>query len=209
MASEVTICNRALSFLGHTEITALDATDRTSRLCRLHYTESRDALLAMHQWNFAVRRVALAAIVNVPVFEYSTAFGIPEDCVKIIRTSIDSEETRYPYRREAVLDTTVTPNQLRQCIVTDATELSLEYIARVTDPNAMSVLFREALSAKLAAEMCVALTDSASRASQLAQTAQDKVRLAMSTDAQEGTPREIYTNDWLDSREGGSWYGTD
>lgn len=57
--TEVSICNMALSRVGHTTITALSDANDAARQCNLHYEPSRDALLRSHPWNFAVKRTRL------------------------------------------------------------------------------------------------------------------------------------------------------
>lgn len=62
--TEVSICNIALSRIGHpamtgTTIALLAGTDEAQRQCTIHYEPSRDALLRSHPWNFATKRTRL------------------------------------------------------------------------------------------------------------------------------------------------------
>lgn len=52
-ATELEICNLALSALKEAPVAALDNSTDTSALCVLHYTAARDELLRMARWNFA------------------------------------------------------------------------------------------------------------------------------------------------------------
>ena len=57
MASEVDICNRALSKLGAARITSLTEDSVNARACNAMYESVRDAELRAHPWNFAMKRV--------------------------------------------------------------------------------------------------------------------------------------------------------
>lgn len=57
--TEVSICNMALSRIGHTTISALSDANDAARQCNLHYEPSRDGLLRAHPWNFAMKRTRL------------------------------------------------------------------------------------------------------------------------------------------------------
>lgn len=188
MASEVSICNIALTRLGHDAITSLGADVKAARLCALHYPETRDYLLRAHPWNFAVKRVDLGLHVDAPTFEYGYQFTLPDDCLKVIRTESESLGWTDDYRIEG-----------RKLLAHD-TAVGIEYISRVTDPNEMDALFRDALSARLAAELAVGMTDNATLAKELFEIAENKLRLAFTADAQEGTPRDHNSDVWLVAR---------
>jgi len=94
MATDVDIANLALSNIGHAPdlVTSLASTDTTSKLLNLHYPIARDALLNEHNWNFAIKRVALALNATEPVFEFTYAYNLPSDYLRVIRTNLDFED---------------------------------------------------------------------------------------------------------------------
>jgi hypothetical protein len=98
-----------------------------------------------------------------------------------------------PYRIEGLADGS-------RVLLADSTTMGLEYIARVTDPNQMDAAFRDALSSRLAAEICPFMTDNATLAEKLWEIAENKLRIAMTMDAQEGTPRDPNPDEWLRAR---------
>lgn len=61
MATEIDIANLALSHVGSSNrITALDGVgSEENRQCFLHYVPARNAMLAAHPWNFAIKRTTL------------------------------------------------------------------------------------------------------------------------------------------------------
>jgi hypothetical protein len=67
MASEVTICNRALQSIGtRTQISALTEASVEARNCNLIYADTRDEVLAMAHWNFAKKTEYLSLLKQAP-----------------------------------------------------------------------------------------------------------------------------------------------
>ncbi len=91
MTTDVQIVNLALSHLGHAPdtITTLAGTDTTSLLANLHYPIARDVLLTTHNWNFAIKRIALGLNASEPVYEFTYAYDLPSDHLRVIRTNLD------------------------------------------------------------------------------------------------------------------------
>lgn len=58
-ATELEICNAALSRLGAPSISSLSDVDKKAQTCSLMYPRTRDNLLRSHPWNFALKRVEL------------------------------------------------------------------------------------------------------------------------------------------------------
>lgn len=83
--SPVKICNLALSLLKQGPVTNIDipSTD-TESLCKLHYPQQRRATLRSHVWNFAIKRVILAANATAPLFGFSTAYDLPPDFIRFL-----------------------------------------------------------------------------------------------------------------------------
>lgn len=86
MASEVEICNLALSHLGDSAtVASIDPPEGSSQAehCARFYPIARDSLLELHDWSFATLRIALAQVANAwPEWRY--AYARPSDAVKII-----------------------------------------------------------------------------------------------------------------------------
>jgi len=193
MASQTSICNIALTRIGHETITDITEDNKAARMCSVHYADTLESMLRAHPWNFAVRRVELAQLTATPEYEFAYQYTLPSDCLKVLRTEDDSAGYYTEYRIESL-------STGERVLVTDAGTCKLEYIASVTDPNLMDALFRDAFSARLSAELAVVLTDNASLAEKLWQIGEEKLRLAMTMDAQEGTPRDIIADQWLQAR---------
>src|SRR3954468_25037564 len=104
MASEVTICNRALQSIGtRTTIASLSELSVEARNCALIYDDTRDEVLQMAYWNFAQKTVYLALLKSAPGTPSNSAstatqwttdypsppwlyeYAYPEDCIQLSR----------------------------------------------------------------------------------------------------------------------------
>jgi hypothetical protein len=206
VTSEVQLCNMSLTRLGHPTITSLDQDTKGAALCKLHYPILRDAVLRAHPWNFAIKRAELASLASPGIaFEYTAKFALPDDCLKILRTSEDADGmpagvvygypglvgggAGYSYRVEG------------KYILTNGTTCKIEYVARITDVAQFDALFVDALSARLTAEIAMAMTDNAKMSEYAMQSYEAKIREARQIDAQEGTPRDIVdATGWIMAR---------
>ena len=195
---EITIYNLALTRLGHNEFveTASDTTT-AAKVCRLHYEPTRRAVLEAHPWNFAVKRAELAALTDAPNHEFDYAFALPADFLRIVRTSLEADGyTDAEYR----IETMVSGGDTIRVLVTNDETLSIEYLADVTDPNLVSATFADLMAARLAAEISMSITDTMSASQALWQIYESKLREARTTDAQQGTPREHFADQWITAR---------
>lgn len=216
MTSELDIYNLALTRIGHEPVSSLTEASKGADRCRLHYPAMRDAVLRAHPWNFAIRRAALAQLSFTPAFEFTYAFALPTDpyCLKVLRTSYEAEGYSstsvygYPglvgygampieYRIETV---SIDGTDVRALLCNESS-MSIEYIARITDTSQYDALFVDALAARLAAEIAIAMTDNHAASRTMMEFYQMKLSEARVVDAQEGTPRDVVNTDaWLIAR---------
>lgn len=189
-ASDVQIANIALQKLGAQAINDFSDDSDAARLADLTYAELRDVVLREHPWNFAMKRAALAALVDVPAWGYARLFQLPTDCLRVF--AIDNPN-REPWKVEGLR------------IATDlAAPLNILYVAQVTDPTQFDVLFREALSARLAMEWAETLTGTSTLQVQMAQLYARKIQDARGVDGQEGSVEQWDVFEWVESRFTGS-----
>tara|TARA_R110000851_G_scaffold41032_3_gene103213 strand:- start:783 stop:1337 length:555 start_codon:yes stop_codon:yes gene_type:complete len=178
----VEIANRSLTYLGANPITSLVDDTKEARSCNRLYAQTLDQLLRDHPWNFALKRVALAANTTAPVYEYTNAFDFPDSCLRIIE-----------------VDTTLAWVVEGRQIVTDAgAPLNIVYTERVTDPNLFDVKFIEVYALRLAADIAYDVTASQT----VAQNAENKfavlLKEARIIDGQEALSAS--ETSWLESR---------
>lgn len=202
MATETDICNLALVSLGHQTITSMDEASKGASLCKLRYPICRDMLLAHHPWNFAIRRTVLAKETAVPGHEFEARHTLPNDCLRVWRTNWEADGDTYTeWRVEG------------GALVCNEDVVRIEYITRVTNAGDFPIWFADLLSAQIAAELAIPMTDNAALAERLQGAAERKLTMCRSQDAQEGKPRMVIdTNDFLNAREGSHmiqwWSGT-
>ena len=143
MASVVDICNSALNLLGASTISALSDDSKNARLCNQRYEPVRNRVFRSHNWNCLIKRVQLAQNSTAPVVEYSFAYALPSDSLRVLKihnATVDSIESNLDYKIEGIN------------IVTNETTVFLVYVALDTDPNNYDAYLREAVSHQLAAD---------------------------------------------------------
>jgi len=185
MASVISICNSALIKLGANRITALTETSKEARLCNAQYEVVRDRLLQSHPWNFAIKRIALNKLSEVPAFGWDGYYQLPTDYLRVLTVFPD-----YPFEVEG------------DRVLSDAGDVSIRYMYSATDPSKYPPRFAEALAYELAKELSYALVQSNAQQAQLFTIADDYLRKTRSYDAQEGTPQQFFSSSWVDSRDG-------
>jgi hypothetical protein len=187
VSSSTQICNIALSKIGQDSILSLDENTRSGRICNLIYNDERKVVLRAHNWNFATKRVELAQLTSIPDYEYSYYYQLPSDFVKIIGHSYE-EYSDFKYKIEG------------DKLLTNEGSISIKYIYDVVAVELFYSLFKQALSAKIAAEASVFLTDDEVLYDRMMLSYNDKISQAKNVDSQEGTPDNFITSTWINSR---------
>jgi hypothetical protein len=189
MASDVDIANRALQKLGAARITSLTEDSVQARACNLCYEPLRDAELRAHPWNFSIKRAQLAADATAPLFGPATAYTLPVDFLRLLPPD--------PVTNYNTLDWKIEGKK----ILTDETgALDVRYIYRVTDAGEFDALFIEALSARMAVEMCEELTQSNTKAQLMREDYKSALREARKLNAFENIPAEQQDDTWITAR---------
>lgn len=191
MASIVEMANQALLMLGENTIISMTTDSEAARLCNGRFAYVRDATLRAYPWNCALVRASLARSATAPTWGYDYQYALPTDpyCLRVLK--MKEHEKDYGGYEWKVSG---------RYIETDATTCTIQYIKQVIDPNEMDILLREAISARLAAEICFPLTGSKTMQELMWAAYEKKIREAKSTDAQEGTPEEYTEDTFVDAR---------
>ena len=186
MASVIQIANRALTKLGSARIISLDDDNKQARAVKSCYEDLRDDELRSHRWSFAMKRTSLPADSEAPAFGFTYAYTLPADFLRL-----DMVNDEFPavvmdnYSGAETNDYAIEGNKILANI---APPLKLRYIARIEDPNQYDVLFREALSCRIAAELCEDLTQSNQKRELAWQEYKQAVSKAIRTNAIEKPP---------------------
>ena len=191
MASTVDMCNSALNLLGASTISSLTEDTKNARLCNQRFEPIRDRVFRSHNWNCLIKRVELAQNSTAPVMEYTNAYALPSDSLRVLKIfdgTTDSIESGLEYKIEG------------KNIVTDQTTVYLIYIALDTDPNNYDAYLREAISHQLAADLAYSITNNATLANNYLLRANERLREARFIDATENSLETIEANDFTNAR---------
>ena len=159
--NSVDICNTALSRLGAEFIASIDGRSKNARLCKLHYEHLRRTLQETRRFAFCVHRQAwgdptkskISPQASTPDWGYEFSYKVPPGS-KIVRAQAPDHGCQ-PYDYEDIE------------WVQDGIHLYCDYnpvwvtmVVDQTDPAEFSDMFIEVLVARMAAEMCIAITQS-------------------------------------------------
>lgn len=172
--SPVQLCARALVKLGCAPIAAFDEPGAEAEVARHLYAPVRDALLSQHPWSFATAQASLPRLAAPPVADYAHAFQLPADFLRALSAGTPLRARGLVYR--------IAGDRLHA----DAEQVMLTYIFRPAD-GALPAYFDWLLIARLAAEFCLPLTESTSRAAVLAEMAEQELRRAKLVDSQQAS----------------------
>ena len=183
--TDVSICNSALAKLGAERIISLSDTSARAVLMKEQFEKIRDELLYSHPWNFATARAEIAPLVADPLYDFDYQFQLPSDCLRVIGTDIPNAGA---WKVEG------------RILVCNQNAVNIKYIKQVTDASQFTPGFAEVLAAKLAADVCYAITQSATLQDRMDMKYRDQLRQARSFDAQESTGDRVYADTWFNSR---------
>ena len=187
VASVVELVNNALMELGEPNlITSLSDPTRPAILANQKYAGVRDATLRAYPWNCAITRKNLAPVSAAPVYEWSQAFNLPPDCLRVLGLELLSDEWTVEGRQ----------------ILTNATSINMKYIKQVTDVTQFDALLCEALASRLAHALALPITQSNSVREAMWENYKAKLKEARSIDAQENASQRVEASEWLESRFG-------
>jgi hypothetical protein len=182
LASQVQICNLALTILGADRITAIsDNAENAKRLTAIYFSCLEDVLRA-HPWNFAIARQQLAQLATTPVFGYDYEFQLPTDCLRVVEVN-DGTNVVTDFKIEG------------RKLLCNYTGIYIKYVSNVTDPNQYTSQFITVFSSRLAAELAYAITNNKSTQEELYKLYLLRLQNAKETDAQESDSVNIIDED--------------
>jgi len=196
MASNVEICNLALSLLGSDPITSLENPEsKIEQLCALQYPLMRDAVLEEVEWSFAVRRYANdSPVVATPEWGYQYKFQIATDILRVTFCSDNSDELLYNPQFQWVVED--------DFILCNSTQIYYRTINTIEDTTKFSTLFIQALAARLAMEMCIPLTENLKMYEGLVNMYAAKMQKAKTMDNMQGKSKRFRVGRLNNSRGG-------
>jgi hypothetical protein len=189
MASQVQICNMALSRLGASTITSLTDNTTEAKLCNTLFDDLADRAMIQGSWSSTITRTSLAQTTNTPSFEYANEFQLPVDplCLKVLNIDEDTPgQTEYRIERDKLL--------------TDSASIKIRYIAQLTDTEDYDPLLTEAVEILLASYLALPITGDARLAERLRQEYFELVSHNLAIDGQQGSKAVVSSTDLTDIR---------
>ncbi len=189
--SKIEIINKALGMLGANQVKDIEEHTLEAEAARKMYRPALDSILAETDWTFAIKRELLSLVENKkPAWGNGNYFELPADMIKIV----DIMNRNVLWRREG------------NYIYTNASEFGLVYVARCVDPTFYPSYFVDALSAKLAAEMCYLLTNSTEKTTMLIELYRGEyLPMAKTKNAREKSNPIMEDSFWVDSTLRSYW----
>jgi hypothetical protein len=176
--SAIALCSRALLKLGARPIAGFDDGTAEAEVAVNLFPSIRDALLSAHGWSFATAQVRLPQLEEPPVADFDRAYQLPADFLRALSAGSGARGRGLVYR---IID---------KRLHTSSGEVYLTYIFRPAEAD-FPPFFDQLLIARLAAEFCIPLTESKSRAEMLHRIAESEFRRARLIDAQQDSPLAI------------------
>lgn len=185
MSSATEIANMALLRIGGERITDIsDLNSSEAVKVNIVYDKVRKSLLRSFNWSFALKEAALSGSSTTAPSEYSFAYALPADFVKI----------------KKIICPTFKWARIGNSIQTNDNVLNLQYVADLTDTELFDSLFVEVLVLKMALELSYSIASDKSLKSDLQQEMVMKFREARQMSAQEKYPNTIQDTSWINSR---------
>ncbi len=196
MASQLDICNMALSNIGANLMTSLSDGNATARLVLLNWDRCLTAVLREYPWGFATK-VAKLSLLNpkgtLNGYEtegYAYSYAYPDDCLKMWEVKDDHRKADYEIRYDGV----------RKTIVTNAEDAAAKYTVLVNDTSLYDASFVDALIFKLAYELNNAKTGNAQQTAEMKQRYIEALAKACHDEATESREHNLYPRHYIDSR---------
>lgn len=193
MSSETDILNNALILIGEQTVLAPDNTTKQGRRFIQVYGFLRDSLLRAHSWNFAITRVALAALVAVPAWGYDLQYQLPSDCLTLLQVNNYSTNINAGYYNQ----TDNSPYKIEggKILTNFAAPLPIRYIQRVTDTSLFDSAFCEMLSIKIALQLVEDLVNNTALIDRLNVAYKEAKAMALKGNAIEKAPQGLIDGD--------------
>jgi len=174
MTTKTDLCNQALSLIGADSITSFEENTSTARRMKTIYDTSRKALLRLHPFQCAVKRIKLSPITAQPEFGYNYQFQLPDNLIRIINTNTED------YVIEA------------DRLLSNSNQLNLIYVFDNKNEESYDSLFIECLVLYLAYKISKAITGSQGTSDSYYTQTQELIKQAKAVQAQEVPSQQFF-----------------
>jgi len=195
MASQIEICNLALTELGQPHITALGSGE-AGRFFAANYENILLAALRSHVWGFAKARASLPALASTPI-GYSYEYALPEGYLRALQVGDYSPGLSLTHYRDNEKE--IFAIEQGKILTDMAAPLYLQYIKRVPEGQ-FDPIFVVAFACQLASSGCYRITNSNSKQDRVDQKLKETMDTARNIGAIEIPPKKLPDDEWVMSR---------
>ena len=186
MASKINIISNALLLLGHDTINSLSDPGRVVRIAISLYDDIKQDELASSNWNFAKRKAQLAKLTTAPIDEFSNAYQLPSDLLKVLKI-------------KPMVNYRLYGNQL---YTNESGAIYIDYIANVGESE-FTPSFSRMLSMALAVDESIPVREGFTTSQILAQRYQQRRNRATFMDSTQSPQDKIASSPFIHARFGG------
>lgn len=184
--TEDQIAKLALSHLKGENITSVspaDAGSKEARIMALWMGAARQYALQQHPWDFARKRVEIAADGTDPAFEYDKRYELPADFLRLVRVGENWYDPDGDYQPENGF-----------LLSNEPAPLKVVYIYDLQDVSKMSPTFKIYLSYVLAAFGCYDITGAKDMVPLMFEAAEEFLSKTKQINMQARPPRKIQSS---------------
>ena len=166
-SKQVSLANAALTKIGASRINSFDDNKTEAVVVKEFYERSYRNLLAQYPWSWALKVETLALLQHKPKKDFEFAFKLPSDLIWLYRM--------YPNGNYKIIGDELHTNNK---------EVTIKYIYRA-DEEDMPPFFEQAFMYYLASQICIPITENATKDQLLYMQYQDHLKRAKSLEAQQ------------------------
>ena len=182
--SKTQIANKALIYLGVKTITSIADAPKSAVVLNAIIDQCIEEVLRAHPWNSATFRSQPGPDATGPLYDWTNQFSWPLDCLRILK--IDDGRTKYKIENKKIL--------------TNSDTIDLLYIKKIL-PGEMDSLLSDTVSARMAWDAAMSLTDDIDTESRMERKYGLKLSEARNIDAQESAETDdLGSDEWVDTR---------
>ena len=197
LVSEVSICNLALSWLGQPAIASLDDSNTTAELCKINYPTIRDAVLEERMWTFATIRT-ISEVETRDEWDVMFSHPVPPEWLAVFRVFRDVRPRQHTTSEGWSLEGT-------RVLAADS-KVFMWGVRSITDTNTYTKMFVQCLAARIAADLCVPITENVTLQELMWKLYGAKLAEAAARDGTQGD-NEVITQHKLTAVRGGAGLG--
>lgn len=139
----IAICNSAILSLGGNAISSFSDVSAAAQLCSAFWAKAVDLVLRLHPWNCAIKRAQLSPDVTPPVYEWTAAFSLPSDLLRLLDM-------------DGVTDYKIEGGK----VLCDEAALNIRYVYRNDNPANWDAALAQAMTAYMQFKLAYPLTKS-------------------------------------------------